>query len=290
MSQEKFDSFIACVADAISFFEYEIRSTQHQITKDKIYAFVNSVSDSVTQIATIKSPDELLYIRRLLDAMFEKNNSIRREVMAIRSMQALEKEIRKGNTEKGLTQSEAEKLLATLEREKWLEKSPGGFYSLAPRALMELRTWLVDTYNDSENPQIWQKIKFCKACKEIVTVGQRCSNFDCNVRLHNICEDAYWRSRPSRNCPECKLEWNGEKFVGEKAVTSIEQNLRRKSKGAKRSRLSNSEEDNESRQSQGDNSLLSQTRTRSHADDRESTQNSENDSSTGANTDEDVSF
>ncbi|RKF83984.1 Non-structural maintenance of chromosomes element 1-like protein [Golovinomyces cichoracearum] len=257
VSQEMFDSYIAAAADAVSCFEYEIHSTQHQVTKNRIYAFVNSVSDALTQIATVRTPDELLYIRRLIDAMFETNNTKRKEVMAIRSMQALESKIRKGTSEKSITQAEAEKLLTILEREKWLERSSEGFYSLAPRALIELRSWLVDTYNDSEDLDAWQKVKFCEACKEIVTVGERCSDLDCIIRLHNICEAAYWRSRPSRTCPKCKLEWKGGNFVGEKAVTSLEENLRQKGRGLKRTRPSqldetNDDNDNEPEQGQED--------------------------------------
>lgn len=240
VSQATFDSFIAAAAEAVSCFEYEIRSMQHQITKNKIYAFVNSVSDPFTQQATLRSPDELLYIKRLLDTIFETNNSRRKEVMAITSMQALEIQIRKGNSDKGLTQTEAEALLSSLEKENWLERSPKGYYSLAPRALMELRTWLIDNYNDNEDPNANQKIKFCEACREIVTVGQRCIDLDCNTRLHNICEAAFWKSRPSRNCPKCELQWNGENYVGEKAITIEEENLRRKSRGEKRRRQSQS--------------------------------------------------
>lgn len=244
VTQTTFDSYITAAAEAVSCFEYEIRSTQHQITKDKIYAFVNSVSDPFTQQATLRTPDELLYIKRMLDAMFETNNTKRKEVMAITSMQALETQIRKGNSEKGLTQTEAEVLLGKLEKENWLERSSKGYYSLAPRALLELRTWLQENYNESDDPNTYQKIKFCEACREIVTIGQRCSDLECNARLHNICEIAYWKSRPSRKCPKCNLQWNGENFVGEKAITQSEEDLRRKSRGEKRRRSTQQNEMN----------------------------------------------
>ncbi|POS88434.1 hypothetical protein EPUL_000025, partial [Erysiphe pulchra] len=253
VTQATFDSYIAAAAEAVSCFEYEIRSTQHQITKNKIYAFVNSVSDPFTQQATLRTPDELLYIKRMLDAMFEANNSKRKEVMAITSMQALETQIRKGSSDKGLTQTEAEILLGKLEKENWLERSSKGYYSLAPRALLELRTWLQENYNDSDDPNTHQKIKFCEACKEIVTIGQRCSDLDCNARLHNICEIAYWKSRTSRNCPKCNLEWNGENFVGERAITQGEEELRRKSRGYKRRKSTQQNELNYANSEEQDN-------------------------------------
>lgn len=77
----------------------------------------------------------------------------------------------------GLTMKEAEGMMGRLVDEGWLEKSRKGFYSLSARALMELRAWLVSTYNyvdeddedDGGRGRI-NKVKMCFACKEIVTV------------------------------------------------------------------------------------------------------------------------
>lgn len=130
-----------------------------------------------------------------------------------------------------ITQSHAEKLLEDLVTENWFEKSPEGFYSLSPRALMELRAWLIATYNDEDAEEgEWQRIKNCVACKEIVTVGQRCEGRECNVRLHDVCEEGYWKTQVGRRgagtqaaavkkCAGCGKEWKGESFVGERVVT-----------------------------------------------------------------------
>lgn len=73
-----------------------------------------------------------------------------------------------GTSSTGITQDRAEKLLGELVDEDRFEKSRAGFYSLSPRQLMELRGWLVETYNEEEEE--WQRIKSCNGCKEIVTV------------------------------------------------------------------------------------------------------------------------
>lgn len=73
---------------------------------------------------------------------------------------------------------QAEKMLKSLVEEGWFEKSQRGFYSLSPRALMELRGWLLDTYNDVDEDENDDddgegrpmRIKRCFACKEIITV------------------------------------------------------------------------------------------------------------------------
>jgi hypothetical protein len=193
--------------------------------------------------------------------MFETHNTKRREVMAVTSMQAMEIKVRKGgsrqseggeptqatqSSDRGLTQNETEQLLANLVKETWLERSAEGFYTLSPRALLELRSWLVEAYNDSDDPESWQRIKFCQACKEIVTIGQRCTERECNVRLHNICTTAFWNSRPGKKCPTCETPWIGKAYVGQKAITSTDEYLKGKRRsGGKRRRDAVEEEEAE---------------------------------------------
>lgn len=124
--------------------------------------------------------------------MFETNNTPRHEVMAVTSMQAIK--LHKAPTEDGrqtqggsetqgtagqsLTMGQAEKMMKMFVEEGWFEKSQKGYYSLSPRALMELRGWLIETYNDvdedeEDDGEVHQKIKMCHACKEIITTVSR---------------------------------------------------------------------------------------------------------------------
>lgn len=130
--------------------------------------------------------------------MFETHNTRRSEIMAIKGKEAinLHRPIRnrqsgaamngtnpqngegvQGSAGQGLTMSQAERMLDSLVDEGWFERSAKGYYSLSPRALMELRLWLIETYNEpqaeDEEDDIEgrsEKIKFCQACKEIVTI------------------------------------------------------------------------------------------------------------------------
>ena len=151
---------------------------------------MNSTSDPITQLATTYSADELGFLKRVLDAMFETHNTPRHEVMAITSMQAVRlhkppSEARRetqngsatqGSAGMGITMIQAERMLKALVEEGWFEKSKKGYYSLSPRALMELRGWLIETYNDLDDDEEEEevnrtlKIKLCYACKEIITV------------------------------------------------------------------------------------------------------------------------
>lgn len=215
----------------------------HQVSKERVYAIVNSTSDPLTQLATTRGPEEIAFVKRVLDAMFEKYNTQRQEIMGVTSMQALK--LTKGGpnrqsangsmlengeeasqvADKGLKLSDAQNLLASLVEEGWFERSKEGWYTLSPRALMELKGWLVATYNDPDlenDEDAWQRIKFCVACKSIVTVGQRCNNLDCNVRLHDTCHTAFWRTLREKKCPKCGKDWDGRQWVGEKVVTTTE--------------------------------------------------------------------
>lgn len=134
--------------------------------------------------------DEIAFVKRVLDAMFETYNTRRYETMAITSMQALQlakvssgdanrrdsssttnNQQIAGSTGQSLTMSQAESMMKRLVEEGWFELSQKGFYSLSPRALIELRGWLVETYNNQdEDVYHANRIKFCSACREMITV------------------------------------------------------------------------------------------------------------------------
>jgi len=189
VTEPDFNAYIAAANRVISAYDLEIRSTYHQTSRTRVYALVNSTSDAITQLATSHSADEISFLKRVLDAMFETHNTPRREVMAITSMQAtyLAKPAveQRGETQNGsatqgsggagITMGQAEKMMGAMVEEGWFEKSRKGYFSLSPRALMELRGWLMETYNDvgddeeEDGPRVL-KIKLCYACKEIITV------------------------------------------------------------------------------------------------------------------------
>jgi non-structural maintenance of chromosomes element 1 len=227
---------------------------------------VNTTSDPLTQLATTRSPEEIAFIRRVLDAIFETYNTPRQEIMGVTGMQAMKLARGDGRSRpsvngnglqngeeasqaanKGLVHSHVERLMASMVAEGWFEKSKEGWFTLSARALIELKGWLVATYNDEDaDADEWQRIKFCEACKGIVTIGQRCTNLDCNVRLHDVCHMAFWRTRREEKCPRCKKDWDGRHWVGEKAITTGEAYLKgkRRSGGPRRSEIVEDESEN----------------------------------------------
>ncbi|KAB8077649.1 Nse1 non-SMC component of SMC5-6 complex-domain-containing protein [Aspergillus leporis] len=255
VTEDDLTSYITAANSTISPFDLEIRSTLRQSQIDpeasgnqvpeRVYALVNTTSDALTQLATTYGADEIAFIKRILDSMFDTNNSRRSEEMVVSSMQAIQlAKASSGDSSRGestnatqsqggaaqsLTMSQAETVLKQLVEEGWLEKSRKGFYSLSPRGLMELRGWLVATYNDvNEDGRRMEKIKFCAACRDIITMGQRCGNRDCSGRLHDHCIRNFFRMQQAEQCPVCKAPWPGDKFVGERAITSTERYMQGK--------------------------------------------------------------
>jgi hypothetical protein len=256
------DAYLDRLNTALSPFDFEIRSAVPQslaaaVAPARVYALVNTTSDALTQMATVHSPDEIAYVKRVLDAIFDTNNSPRAEVLAVPSIQALKLargpgggggggggESQAGVPSGGLTQTQAQHVLSGMEEEGWFQRSRAGFYSLTPRAIMELRGWLVETYNDDEEeegeegeeaPRV--RIKMCAACRDIVTVGQRCPTWACHARLHHHCVGKLFRAqRDRRECPVCKTAWEDPPPVGEKAAEGSGGGRRRTTNGRARAR------------------------------------------------------
>lgn len=229
----------------ISHFDFEIRSARDQTKGDRTFALVNTASDTFTQLATSFAPDGIAYIKRLLDAMFEENNSRTREIMAVKQMRAnqlAKAPVRSRQSQaatqldaddeptqvdanvKSINHSECQRVLQTLVSQGFLQLSSHYYYSLAPRGLLELRNYLKETYNelpadDDEESEPIVRIRDCEGCQEIVTIGLRCDNRDCGVRWHTRCANQFFGGQQgrARRCPKCKTAWTGTTYVGEKA-------------------------------------------------------------------------
>ena len=200
--------------------DLEIRSTRSQHDRTQVYALVNTASDALTQLATTHSPDEIAFVKRVLDAMFETNNTRSKEVMAVTGMQAArlakppagaraslggdgeDGAQTQGSAGHGLTIAQAERVMADMVAEGWFEKSRAGYFSLSPRALMELRGWLKDMYNapageGEDEGEGLVRVRDCEACREIVTV------VSCCISCIYLCALAYL-------CSLCSKVWPGE--------------------------------------------------------------------------------
>jgi non-structural maintenance of chromosomes element 1 len=203
ITHSDFQTLIQTLNAALSPFAYEIRSQHSQTATTRSpdearYALVNATSDPQTALATLHSPDEIAFVRRVLDAMFDANNLPGKEVMAVKAMDAIrlgkvsqrqqqqqQQQLTATQAVSGsggapaasLTMEKAEKMIDMLVEEEWFDRSGSGYLTLSTRSLMELGQWLFDTYNDPaeewrdrDAERVWQRIKTCEGCKQIVTI------------------------------------------------------------------------------------------------------------------------
>ena len=254
ITESDLNNYIHAANHHISNLDLEIRSTLHQITGERVYALVNATSDAATQLATAFTPEEMGFVKRVLDSIFVGHNTSRIEAVAVPGLHLIKLHNKtaagqrigtggatqqnggtgetQGSGGPAITVAQAQKVLDSLIAQGWLEKSKAGFYTLSPRGLMELRGWLMDTYNEDSDAEAEEgrrlnptKIKVCYACKDIVTIGQRCSRQKCGVRFHDRCI----RTQKVRKCPVCKTTWEGDYLVGEKAIPTGKDNSARTS-------------------------------------------------------------
>ncbi|KAF1948015.1 hypothetical protein EJ02DRAFT_429756 [Clathrospora elynae] len=247
ITQPHLSNTIQTINTKIESYDYEIRSTKDQHTKESVWALVNNASDALTQFATTFSAGELGFVRRVLDYMFDTNNTANRQVMAIKHTDAsnLARGPRRGGRQSqingtadedsqaaavadlGISISEADTVLDSLVSAAFFQKSKHGYFSLAPRALMELRSYLKETYNEpasagDDGDEEIIRIRDCYGCQAIVTYGIRCNNRECGVRWHDHCATIFYkdrRRREDKKCPSCGTECEGNVYVGERVET-----------------------------------------------------------------------
>ena len=204
----------------------------------------------------------MAFVKRVLDAMFDKyggGGPGRREVYAVKEMEAMQlaKAPRResaaqengnadgqggGGAAASITLQRAQDVLDQMVESGFFERSRAAYISLGPRGLMELRGWLQETYDepaqegdDPEDVERGRRVRFCETCREVVTVGQRCANYECGFRLHEFCVQKFFHGRSEKKCPKCGRQWTGTDFVGEKAARGYTEPSRRSVNGASRS-------------------------------------------------------
>lgn len=158
ITNEILGDYIAMINNkALRPFDYEIRTHLHDRNGVRYYGFVNVKDDPLTQSATTYSADEIAFINRVLDAMFESNRINEEMVVSSMDVSNLAKVSpdqrrresmgqTQGQTQtqtsgaiNGLTMSAAESVIENMVQQGWFEKVQNGDYTLAPRGLMELK-------------------------------------------------------------------------------------------------------------------------------------------------------
>lgn len=203
VDKNDFSDFIAVINKEINDVDFALRRSVDQYNSVAIIALVNTKSDEAAKLATTYTPNELAYFKRILELIITADN----EAYSISSIAA----IREGPRLKSpISQRESEWLLAKLVKDQWLKRRTDGYYVLHMRSIIELQDYMKETFEDD--------VHECLMCMEIVTIGERCSQERCSVRLHLHCAAGYFpedENGAAIKCPTCSTSWKrSNKFGG----------------------------------------------------------------------------
>ncbi|XP_054167162.1 non-structural maintenance of chromosomes element 1 homolog isoform X2 [Oppia nitens] len=148
------------------------------------YALINTADSEVTRLATNWSQKDLLYFRKIVDAIVGSDNS------SISSTKMLN--IGRDDELK-LVITAAERVTNKWIREKWLDEIDDGRVALGVRTLLEMNVYLRDHFG----------LQDCFRCKILCVRGQNCVT--CDTKLHNHCCDANFI--PNNRCPNCSKQF-----------------------------------------------------------------------------------
>ncbi|KAG9325353.1 hypothetical protein KVV02_004128 [Mortierella alpina] len=217
--QDNFSDLITQMNEGLNSVELEFRRSQDEVTGAPIIALTNTNGQKIAQVATAYSPTELEYFKHLLDAIIMADD----EAYCISSTAALHEAGNLKNAESKtvtLTKRDAEVLLDRFVADKWFIRSGAGAYSLSMRALLELQTYLKETYED--------QMQECTLCMETITKGQRCQVAACAARLHHHCASQYFKNMNNKVCPTCHTNWSEKILIGLSDRTSAPSKVRRR--------------------------------------------------------------
>ncbi|KAF9970034.1 hypothetical protein BGZ73_007361 [Actinomortierella ambigua] len=219
---DNYDEFIDKLNEGLNSVEFEFRRAVDEVTGQPVISLTNTNGQKIAQVATSYNPTELEYFKHLLDAIVNADD----DAFCIGSKAALIESSNlknKDNKPLVLTKKEAEALLARFVADQWFLRSSAGAYSLSMRTLLELQTFLKETYPN--------QIQECTLCMDIITKGQRCQVSACAARLHHHCAQRYFQNRTNKTCPTCQSQWTGNMLIGigdtDQAPSSVSTRRRR---------------------------------------------------------------
>ncbi|KAF9780554.1 Nse1 non-SMC component of SMC5-6 complex-domain-containing protein [Thelephora terrestris] len=204
-NDDSLNTFVINLNASLDKLDLEIVPFVDGLTGSQVYVLANRKGDEIAQVASDYSPAELAYFKLLVEMIITAPNSS----YCLSSLAAL----RESQTLKAtFTKTHAERILDTFVARGWLHKSKKGRFSLTTRSIVELQTYIANTFPND--------VLHCTVCHEMVFRGIRCHTRNCEGILHSHCYAAYKRTR--QMCPVCEASWGGDsegklKKIGEGA-------------------------------------------------------------------------
>lgn len=178
---------------------------------------VNTKGDEIAQMATHCSPAEIALLKTMVSFEQSGRRAVPDGLMSLTPAYGQIEEIFTAPNESysasstsilnlatsqkptSITKKAAEQLISNLVHDGWIHRSSRtGNVSLTSRALLELQTYLKETYPGN--------VLKCRECQHIVTRGLACKKSKCSVRVHAMCESLAVSER-NKKCPGCQAAW-----------------------------------------------------------------------------------
>lgn len=187
-----------------------INISKHQDSGEMVYTMINTVSNSITMLATAYAPEEIAIFKEIIDLVFTKGKDSGDDEGYVEYKDILRS--RQVNAWK-ISIDGLKRLIYRLGDEDWLKVvTDGNRISCTPshRALIELEGIIKDKYG----PDGVNTLKSCRACHKIFTKGKRCKTRTCAIRLHDHCVNLFYMQQTGSSCPVCKADLDEAISVG----------------------------------------------------------------------------
>lgn len=197
---------ISAINARIEKFGFKINLVRDQISGELQYVFINTQFDEAIQGCTTYSAPELDAIKQLIEEIVNARDygfSILYSMAKQRTTAVLKQKT-----------SDSVLLLGRLVDDGWIEVSEQDRVHLSSMCLSELRTFLAETYGFFSAEDSQGKLLKCAVCKDIVTVGTKCSNGACYMTYHDKCFAIYERRHEVCSNADCVRKLDDAVQVG----------------------------------------------------------------------------
>lgn len=201
---------------------FEIVESKDMDNASTLFTFVNKKALGAIQLSTKYSQNEIQLVKHAIDTIFSPKNvnqerttdesgAVFSHIRYYVPYMQMVKSVRNGPPQEDedapqlnkLSLDEAELFLRDLECYGWFERYDGN-YTLGTRGLVELKSYLIDTYGVYPEGTVSK----CSGCSDILTRGYACPNGECGVHFHKQCKELFQRSRNDTGCPNPNCEAN----------------------------------------------------------------------------------
>lgn len=195
------ESQITTINTTIADHGFKIDKKNDEISGELYYIFINTEVDEVIKGGSDYSTNELTCIKSIMDEIIE-SPGLSYSISRINAQQTISSLLNR-------TLNEAHYLIMKLIDDGWFLLTKNDLLVFSIRSLSELKYYLMERFGSDNFGTLLQ----CKQCDDIVTMGWKCPNNECNISFHHRCLDIFERTNSDiRVCigENCSQVWDSK--------------------------------------------------------------------------------